>query len=85
MKTNTNRKVLESLLNGETRPLQQFEEEARRNSLPTVVITMPDGSLDVGDSKAFNKRYVSQKEFNEVVEELGGDKTVFILPDNGRD
>lgn len=84
MKTNDKRTVLKSLLNGESKPLKQLKSAERMVSIPSVFISMPDGTLDVGDSKAFSSRFVQEEELNRVLEQIEGNKTVFIIPDNGR-
>lgn len=84
MKTNDKRSVLQSLFNGESKPLKQLKTAERMASIPSVFILMPDGSLDVGDSKAFSSRYIQEEELNRVLEQIEGNRTVFIIPDNGR-
>ena len=75
------RKILEAVINGDVTAFQQLKAE----NIPTVFISMPDGSIDVGHSKAFGSRYVEQKELNKVLEKTGGSKTIFMLPNNGHD
>ena len=79
------RKILQSIFDGNAEILKQLEADKLRASLPTVVILMPDGTLDVGDSKAFSDRYISKEEFYRVLKNFNYDGTVVILPFNGRD
>jgi len=80
MKTNNNRTLLQSLLNGDGKGLRQL----KANKLPTVFVAMPDGTLDMGDSKVFSSRFVTKEELNRVLAQTGKGSTIFILPDNGR-
>lgn len=80
MKTNNNRTLLQSLLNGDGKGLRQL----KANKLPTVFVAMPDGTLDIGDSKAFSSRFITKEELNRVLAQIGKGSTIFILPDNGR-
>ena len=79
------RKILQSIFDGNAEILKQLKADKLRASLPTVVILMPDGTLDVGDSKAFSDRYISKEEFYRVLKNFNYDGTVVILPFNGRD
>lgn len=78
------RKILASLLNGDSKPLQQLEKTLSVSHLPTVIIEIPDGTLDIGDSKAFSSRFITEEELNRVLAQTGKGSTIFILPDNGR-
>ena len=78
------RTVLQSLFNGESKPLKQLKTAELMASIPTIFILMPDGTLDVGDSKAFSSRFVTKEELNRVLAQTGESRTIFILPDNGR-
>ena len=80
MKTNNNRTLLQSLLNGDGKGLRQL----KANKLLTVFVAMPDGTLDIGDSKAFSSRFITKEELNRVLAQIGKGSTIFILPDNGR-
>lgn len=80
MKTNNNRTLLQSLLSGDGKGLRQL----KANKLPTVFVAMPDGTLDIGDSKVFSSRFVTKEELNRVLAQTGKGSTIFILPDNGR-
>ncbi|WP_169704753.1 hypothetical protein [Runella slithyformis] len=60
------------------------DELVEHEALPTVIISLPDGSLDVGHSKMFSGTCVTQEEFKRVCAKAGSNQTVFILPDNGR-
>ena len=80
MKTNNNRTLLQSLLNGDGKGLRQL----KANNLPTVFVAMPDGTLDIGDSKAFSSRFITEEELNRVLAQIGKGSTIFILPHNGR-
>ncbi|NBB18711.1 hypothetical protein GVN20_05015 [Runella sp. CRIBMP] len=80
MKAKDKRRLLESLFNGTMKPYELAEHEA----LPTVIISLPDGSLDVGHSKMFSDTCVTQEEFKRVCAKVGSNQTIFILPDNGR-
>lgn len=84
MKTNDKRTVLQSLFNGKSKQLKKLKAAERLASIPSVFILMPDGSIDVGDSKAFGSRYVTEVELNRVLEQIESNRTVFIIPDNGR-
>ena len=84
MKTNDKRTVLKSLLNGESKPLEQLKAAERMASIPSVFISMPDGTLDVGNSKAFSSRFVTKEELKRVLAQTGESRTIFILPNNGR-
>lgn len=78
------RTILKSLLNGESKPLQQLKATERIASIPSVFILMPDGTLDVGDSKAFSSRFVQEEELNRVLDQIESNRTDFIIPENGR-
>lgn len=80
MKVKDKRRLLESLFNGTIKPDELAEHEA----LPTVIISLPDGFFNVGDSKIFSGTCVTQEEFKRVCAKAGSNQTVFILPDNGR-
>lgn len=85
MKANKNRDILQSLLNGNSEPLKQHKAAELMESFPSVIITMPDNQYFVGDTKAFNNRFVSKQEFEEVADRLGINKTLVFIPYNGRD
>jgi len=78
------RNVLLSLLNGKREPLEQLKAAELINSIPTVIISMPDGTFDIGNSQAFRSRFVTEEELNRVLENIGKGKTFFVLPNNGR-
>ena len=85
MKANKNRDILLSLLNGNSEPLKQHKAAELMKSFPSVIITLPDNQYFVGDTKAFDSRFVSKLEFEETANRLGVNKTLFFIPHNGRD
>ena len=85
MKANKNRDILLSLLNGNSEPLKQHKAAELMESFPSVIITMPDNQYFVGDTKAFNSRFVTKQEFDETADRLGVNKTLFFIPHNGRE